>query len=178
MSEPETASASGDCAEDGRCAGTGRRDFLIDALRVGALALAAIGMAPDVSTAMPTRFITAAARHLKAVTYPIPAADGVQIDKDNEVILARAGKQVFAFVLACPHQNTALKWDADEKRFQCPKHKSRYRPDGTFIEGRATRGMDRYAVKASGASVVVDVDTVYQEDMDKSAWLQAVVTLP
>jgi Rieske Fe-S protein len=126
---------------------------------------------------MPTRFISAATRHRKDVTYPMPSADGVQIDKENEVILARWGNQVFAFVLACPHQNTALRWEADAKRFQCPKHKSKYRPDGTFIEGRATRSMDRYAVKLTGASVVVDVDTVYQEDMDKSTWLQAVVTL-
>ena len=33
MSEPETAPTAGDCADDARCAVTGRRDFLIDALR-------------------------------------------------------------------------------------------------------------------------------------------------
>ena len=94
------------------------------------------------------------------------------------MIVARTGKQVYAFVLACPHQNTALRWEADDKRFQCPKHKSKYRPDGTFIEGRATRSMDRYAVKLVGGSIVVNVDSVFQEDMEKPAWLQAVVTLP
>lgn len=174
----DSVTPSSHCAADGECELTGRRDFLMDALRAGALALAAIGLAPGAATAMPTRFITAAGRHRKDVTYPAPAAEGVQIDKQNEVILARTGKQVYAFVLACPHQNTALKWEADDKRFQCPKHKSKYRPDGTFIEGRATRSMDRYAVKLVGGSVVVDVDTVYQEDMEKPAWIQAVVTLP
>jgi len=111
-------------------------------------------------------------------TYPIPAADGVQIDKDNEVILARSGKSVYAFALACPHQNTALRWDAGNNRFQCPKHKSKYRPDGTFIEGRATRSMDRYAVRLVGSSVAVDVDKLYQEDTDLTQWQHAVVSLP
>ena len=108
----------------------------------------------------------------------MPAADGVQIDKPNEVILARSGKSVFAFALACPHQNTALRWDAGANHFQCPKHKSRYRPDGTFIEGRATRGMDRYAVRLVGSAVDVDVDKLYQENTDLAQWQQAVVTLP
>jgi Rieske Fe-S protein len=140
--------------------------------------MAAIGLAPASAHAMPLRWISALASTSKEKTYPIPAADGVQIDKENEVILSRVGKQVYAFALACPHQNTALRWEADDNRFQCPKHKSRYRPDGTFIEGRATRSMDRYPVKLAGNQIVVDIDKVLQEDMEKPAWLQAVVTLP
>ena len=166
--------------EDG-CAGCtlhDRRDFLLDALRAGAAALAAIGLAPAGADAMPLRWISALAARGEERTYPVPATDGVQIDKANEVILARSGKSVYAFALACPHQNTALRWDAGANRFQCPKHKSRYRPDGTFIEGRATRGMDRYAIRLAGNSVAVDVDKLYQENTDLAQWQQAVVTLP
>jgi Rieske Fe-S protein len=155
-----------------------RRDFLLDALRAGAAALAAIGLAPAGADAMPLRWISALAARGEERTYPVPATDGVQIDKANEVILARSGKSVYAFALACPHQNTALRWDAGANRFQCPKHKSRYRPDGTFIEGRATRGMDRYAIRLVGNSVAVDVDELYQENSDLAQWQQAVVTLP
>ena len=156
----------------------GRRNFLADALRAGAVALAAIGIAPSSADAMPLRWISALSSRSNDKSYAIPAADGVQIDKENEVILSRVGKQVYAFLLACPHQNTALRWDADGSRFQCPKHKSRYRADGTYIEGRATRSMDRYAVRLAGTAIVVDVDKVYQEDMEKGQWLQAVVVLP
>lgn len=160
------------------CAASGRRDFLLDALRAGAVALAAIGLAPSGASAMPLRWITALDSERQEKSYAVPAADGVQIDKDNEVILARTGKQVYAFALSCPHQNTALRWEAADNRFQCPKHHSRYRPDGSFIEGRATRGMDRYAVKLAGNAIVVDIDKLYQEDLDKATWLQSVVTLP
>ncbi|MEO7454971.1 MAG: Rieske (2Fe-2S) protein [Gemmatimonadaceae bacterium] len=168
---------SGDTCAMG-CAVTGRRDFLLDALRASAAALAAIGIAPSGANAMPLRFIAALASGPKDKSYAIPSADGVQIDKDNEVILSRVGKQVFAFALSCPHQNTALRWEQDDNRFQCPKHKSRYRADGTYIEGRATRSMDRLAIKLVGSAVVVDVDKLYQEDTDKAQWLQAFVTLP
>jgi Rieske Fe-S protein len=168
-------------APDDGCAGCAlhdRRDFLLDALRAGAAALAAIGLAPAGADAMPLRWISALTVRGEERTYPVPAGDGVQIDKANEVILARSGKSVYAFALACPHQNTALRWDAGNNRFQCPKHKSRYRPDGTFIEGRATRGMDRYAVRLVGSSIAVDVDKLYQENTDLAQWQQAVVTLP
>jgi Rieske Fe-S protein len=175
MTDMEPSASSDECAG---CTLHNRRDFLLDALRAGAAALAAIGMAPGAAEAMPLRWISAIAAKGEERTYPVPAADGVQIDKDNEVILARAGKSVYAFSLACPHQNTALRWDAGNNRFQCPKHKSKYRPDGTFIEGRATRGMDRYAVRLVGNSVAVDIDKLYQEDTDLTQSQHAVVSLP
>lgn len=160
------------------CDPVDRRDFLLNALRAGALALAAIGIAPSGAHAMPLRFITALGSTGRTKNYAVPSADGVQIDKDAEVIISRAGRNVYAFALSCPHQNTALKWDDSQHRFQCPKHKSRYRADGTFIEGRATRSMDRLAIHLSGGAIVVDPDALYQEDTDKALWQAAVVTLP
>jgi nitrite reductase/ring-hydroxylating ferredoxin subunit len=110
-------------------------------------------------------------------TYPIPAADGARIDRDAEVILVRWRGAVYAFALACPHQNTVLRWQPAESRFQCPKHKSKYRPDGSFIEGRATRGMDRYAIRREGGTVVVDLRTLHEQDEDAAGWAAAVVRL-
>lgn len=110
-------------------------------------------------------------------TYPIPATDGVAIDRDESVIVARVADKAYAFSLACPHQNTALRWDASNKRFQCPKHRSRYQPDGVFIEGRATRGLDRFAVKRSDDSLVVNLDALYQEDKHPTEWAAAFIPL-
>ena len=110
-------------------------------------------------------------------SYAIPAADGVAIDKEESVIVARFTGRVFAFSLACPHQNTALRWDAGNNRFQCPKHRSRYQPDGVFIEGRATRGLDRFAVKRADDHVVVNLDVLYQEDKNPTEWAAAFLLL-
>lgn len=165
-----------DVHDCGGCPIATRRDFLRDALGG---ALVAIGLAPvtglaDLAAALP------ATRGRGARTdkiYPIPAADGVAIDKDESVIIARAGNRVWAFSLACPHQNTAIRWQESEHRFQCPKHKSRYRPDGTFIEGRATRGLDRFAVRRDGNKVAVNLDLLYREDENPNEWASAFLEL-
>jgi nitrite reductase/ring-hydroxylating ferredoxin subunit len=163
--------SSADCAACGLM--TGRREFLRD-LAVAAAALAAVGADAG---AMPVHLLHAIAARDETVTYPMPTADGVYIDKKQDVIVARVGNQVFAFELACPHQNTALRWNPSAHRFQCPRHHSQYGPDGTFIEGRATRSMDRFGAKRDGANLVVDLDKVFEQDKDRAGWMGAVVTL-
>ena len=157
-----------------------RREFL----RAGALALASLGMlglGARTADAMP------AIREVSPLTsrtgdrhdekrYAIPTVDGASIDKDNNVIIARAAGKIYAFSLGCPHQNTSLRWSADDKQFMCPKHKSHYRPDGTFIDGRATRDMDRLAVRRDGQALVVEVDTLYQQDLNTAQWTAAFIT--
>jgi Rieske Fe-S protein len=103
--------------------------------------------------------------------------NGVQVDRDAEVILVRWDNTVHAFNLSCPHQRTALRWNDGEQRFQCPKHHSQYTPAGEFITGRATRGMDRFAVRLDAGNVIVDVETMYKQDDDPAAWSAAVVRI-
>jgi Rieske Fe-S protein len=133
-----------------------RRDFLRSLLAMGAVFVSGVGPRAE-------------------KTYPIPAADGVSIDKDESVIVARFEGKAYAFSLACPHQNTALRWDASKQRFQCPKHRSRYQPDGVFIDGRATRGLDRFAVKRTDESLVVNLDALYEQDKHPAEWAAAFV---
>lgn len=139
--------------------------------------LVALGIPAAAAHALPVRFVRAVTMSGTERAYAIPAADGVEIDKDESVIVARAQGLAYAFSLACPHQNTALRWDADAKRFQCPKHHSRYEPDGTFIEGRATRSMDRFAVRTDAGKLMVDLDRLFREDEDPAAWKAAFVKL-
>jgi Rieske Fe-S protein len=77
----------------------------------------------------------------------------------------------------CPHQNTALRWYAQDGQFQCPKHHSHYRRDGVFISGRATRSMDRFGIRRDGANVVVDVDKFYRQDQNAAEWDSAFLAL-
>jgi Rieske Fe-S protein len=109
--------------------------------------------------------------------YPIPAQDGATVDRANQVILVRSQGNACAFALSCPHQNTALKWLGDQERFQCPKHQSKYTPEGVFISGRATRNMDRLPIRVDGSRLLVDVDRVYESDKDPSGWAGATVRL-
>jgi nitrite reductase/ring-hydroxylating ferredoxin subunit len=109
--------------------------------------------------------------------YPLPATDGVTIDRDAQVILVRHQGRVYAFALACPHENTALRWRQQDVRFQCPRHESKYQPDGTFISGRATRNMDRFAVRREGDTIVVDLNSWFRSDRHAEQWAAAVVVV-
>jgi nitrite reductase/ring-hydroxylating ferredoxin subunit len=142
-------------------------------------ALVAVGASRATALAMPLDFIEGAPRGAQTVSYTIPAADGAQIDKKNEVILVRWQGTVYAFNLSCPHQNTALKWDDADHQFQCPKHHSRFEPSGDYIpnSGRATRNMDRFAIARAGNNVTVDVDKLFQEDSDGPEWTAALVKI-
>ena len=145
-------------------AADGRRDFLkrATALVSGALAVT-LGRPLGASGA--------------DLTYPVPAADGATIDRDNGVIIVRSQGKVFAFNLSCPHENAAVRWKPAVNRFECSRHDSRYDPGGVYTSGRATRNMDRFAVKRSGDTVVVDVSRLIQSDTQKAQWESAAITL-
>jgi len=152
-----------------------RREFIRNLGLSVAAALASAGIAGKAGAAVPLDVIEGM-RVTEKIRYPVPAADGVSIDKKNEVILVRWQGSMYAFNLSCPHQNTALRWEESQHRFKCPKHKSRYEPSGTFVDGRATRGMDRFTIAMDGAGFVsVDVGAMHKQDQDAAGWNAATV---
>ncbi|MGH7526490.1 MAG: ubiquinol-cytochrome c reductase iron-sulfur subunit [Gemmatimonadales bacterium] len=173
--QPDHQQASPPCALCGIFgAAPSRRDFLREAASLVACA-AALGVAPGNSLQFSVSLTTALRLVGGEAVYPIPQQDGATIDRDREVILVRYQNRVYAFGLSCPHQRTALRWQDEERRFQCPKHKSTFQMDGTFLSGRATRSMDRRGIRREGDTVVVDLSTLFQEDKDPERWGQAVV---
>ncbi len=169
VSLPGASSATGEGV-------TSRRDFLAEAVSVVACA-AALGTLPGTAFGLPIRFTTALGVLGGEAVYPIPQQDGATIDREREVILVRSQNQIYGFGLSCPHQRTALRWQEEERRFQCPKHKSTFQLDGAFLAGRATRSLDRYPIRREGDTVVVDLATLLREDKDRERWLEAVVQL-
>ena len=154
------------------CAGRSRRSFL---LRVtGAVAGAAV--CEEWARMLGTSGVlhaNGASAGPSSKSYPLPAKDGVTIDDKDQVILVRWQQKVYAFPLSCPHENTALKWRQKDGRFQCPKHESKYKPDGTFMSGRATRNMDRFAVTRNGETVVVNLEMWFESDKQPGEWAAA-----
>lgn len=139
-----------------------RRDFL--------QILAALGLA-----ALPVVFADGVVEAAGEQKYPFPASDSVTIDRKQQVIIVRSQGHVYAFNLSCPHENTALKWLPKDNRFQCPKHESKYQPNGTFISGRATRNMDRLAIRREGDSLIVDLSHIVKSDTDAPGWAAATI---
>ncbi len=127
--------------------------------------LIALGLAPDTAIAFVTGTQSGNERR-----YPIPATDGVTVDRDAALMLVRMQGKVIALSMVCPHENAAVKWLPKDGRFQCTKHDSKYTPDGTYMSGRATRNMDRYPIKKDGNSVVVDMSGVFRSDQNGAGW--------
>jgi nitrite reductase/ring-hydroxylating ferredoxin subunit len=154
---------------------TTRREFICRSCAV--LTLAGVGLSTAKLAALPIAPIEGRGAATDR-RYPIPSTDSVNIDHQTQVIIVRAAGHAFAFNLACPHENAAVKWVANDHRFQCTKHDSRYQPDGEHISGRATRNMDRFAVKRDGAELVVDLEHLIRSDQDAAGWAAATVALP
>lgn len=165
------------CTECPIAESVARRAFLQDLAARALGILVALGAVASDAKALPVHFVSALEARGDERGYPVPAADGAVIDREESVIITRWQGFAYAFSLACPHQNTALKWEQDNARFQCPKHHSKYRPDGSFIEGRATRGMDRFAIRRDGDKLFVDLDKLYRQNEDAAEWKAAVVQL-
>jgi nitrite reductase/ring-hydroxylating ferredoxin subunit len=109
--------------------------------------------------------------------YPLPAADGAIFDSSAQVFLVRHDGRIFAVSPSCPHQHAAVRWTPNTGRFQCSKHDSRYAPDGRYVSGRSTRSLDRFPIRREGASVLVDVTSVWRADADAAEWSAATVPI-
>src|SRR6185312_10291460 len=103
-------------------------------------------------------------------SYAIPAGDGVNVDRGAQVLLARYQGYLYAFSLACPHQQAVVEWLPRDHRFQCTKHGSRYTPQGVYMSGRATRNLDRFAIRKDAAQAIVSLTLWFQSDKDPAGW--------
>ena len=149
-----------------------RREF-IQTIGCFAGALAAVGVSADALAAPVAMVESSQAGDDK--TYPMPAADGVSVDRAAQVILVRSNGHVYAFALSCPHQNAAVKWVPQHNQFECTKHDSHYTADGTHVSGRATRNMDRMPIRKEGNMIHVDTAHVFESDKDAAGWNAATV---
>ncbi len=152
-----------------------RREFLKSTGCFG-VAVALLGLSSRDVSALPIG-LTEGTQNGGERQYPIPATDGVNIDRQAQLIVVRFNGYAYIFALSCPHQNNALKWVQKDRRFHCTKHDSQYQPDGLYTSGRATRNMDRYAIRREGDSIFADLHHWFQSDKDPKGWAAATIAL-
>ena len=99
----------------------------------------------------------------KVYVVPYPKAD---IDKAAQVyastVVAGMEQGYVALYQKCPHLGCRVPWCQTSQWFECPCHGSKYNRVGEKTGGPAPRGMDRFPLEVSGASVVVDTGTIVQ----------------
>jgi Rieske Fe-S protein len=172
---PDAGAPVAGSPDDGPCgADGGRRAFLRDGLAAVAALMAVGGHAIPLEALTLTR---ARGRRIDEdlLQYPLPTTDGATIDARNKVILVRYRGAIHAFSLECPHRGTMVQWQPDRNRFYCPKHKSTFQPEGTLIQGKAERNLDRYTVRIEEGKVIVDRGTLIKSSADAAGWAAAAV---
>lgn len=174
--EHSPSAASGRATEDAHTAcgdacaqGSDRRTFLRDGLLAVAALTAVAGSAAPLH-ALGRTLATGIVGAGDTVRYDIPSVDGATIDRANRLVLVRYQGMVHAFSLECPHKGTMITWQAKEQRFFCPKHKSTFKPEGSRIQGKAPRHLDRFAVRLDAGQVIVDTATLIDAEKDAPAW--------
>jgi Rieske Fe-S protein len=78
--------------------------------------------------------------------------DSAIVDAEGETLAAYRAPdgELFAVSNVCPHMGCKVHWNSVETSWDCPCHGSRFRPDGTVIEGPALHGLKRKHADALG----------------------------
>jgi cytochrome b6-f complex iron-sulfur subunit len=71
-----------------------------------------------------------------------------------------AGGGFMALYQRCVHLGCRVPWCATAQWWECPCHGSKYNQAGEYKEGPAPRGLDRFAIQASGSQIVVDTSKI------------------
>jgi Rieske Fe-S protein len=153
-----------------------RREFLQSAGCLG-IAVAVLGLSSEASGLPVSLAEGSQSQSAGERRYPIPAGDGVTVDRAAQLIVVRLAGHLYVFALSCPHENNAVKWLPKDHRFQCTKHDSQYQPDGVHTSGRSTRNLDRYVIRRDGDAVVVDLHRWIQSDKDPAGWAAASIAV-
>jgi nitrite reductase/ring-hydroxylating ferredoxin subunit len=160
------------------CAGAdGRRDFLKHAAALVAGALAGVGGGAARASALAVTAGQAISKAGTELTYTLPAGDGATVDRDNRVVIARVQNTVVALSLKCPHTGGELRWKPPVNRYECSRHDSMFEPPGAYISGKAKRNMDRFGLKRSGETVVVNTAQRIRSDTQRAQWDAATLTV-
>ena len=144
MTEPVKTGNEGNTPH-GQDAGTNRRDFLNE-IAFSALGIAAIGSAvvtyrylsPNVLFEPPTTF-----RAGSPDLYPV---NSVTFLPDQQVYIVRMESGFYAVSAVCTHLGCITQWKPDLNQIACPCHGSKFKPEGTKIEGPAPRPLPHFQI--------------------------------
>ena len=138
-----------------------RRDFLNRGWKAGIVMIGAAGMwtSWDVLKPLP-------GQGLGGVVATLPAADvpesSVEYVRSAQTYLTRVDDEIIALWQKCPHLGCRVAWCENSGEFECACHGSRFNRKGEVRSGPSPRGMDSFAVNATGDLVEVDTGVIIE----------------
>jgi cytochrome b6-f complex iron-sulfur subunit len=122
-----------------------RRDFFNE-IALAALGIAGLGasvvtyryFSPNVLFEPPSAF-----RAGNPDQYPV---DSVSYLEDQQVYIVRTKDGFFAVSAVCTHLGCITQWKPEANQIACPCHGSKFRRDGSKVEGPAPRPLPHFAI--------------------------------
>jgi len=74
----------------------------------------------------------------------------VELDGAKRAVYRSEDNALLVLSPVCPHLKCHVHWNAAETSWDCPCHGSRFRPDGSIIEGPALQPLQRLALAGDG----------------------------
>jgi cytochrome b6-f complex iron-sulfur subunit len=145
VSEADKADQGNEPLKPGETPELTRRDFLSE-ISIAALGVAGLGsvvvtyqyFSPNVLFEPPTTF--------RAGTPGLYPVDTVTYLQDQQAYIVRTKDGFYAVSAVCTHLGCITQWKPEADQIACPCHGSKFKRDGTKIEGPAPRPLPHYAI--------------------------------
>jgi nitrite reductase/ring-hydroxylating ferredoxin subunit len=145
MSDTKHPSSAGETPVEQRGNGITRRDFLNE-VTLGALGIAGLG-----SVAVTYQYFSPNVLFEPSMTFRAGSPDlypdnSVSFLQDQQVYIVRMAEGFYAVSAVCTHLGCITQWKPDLGIIACPCHGSKFKRDGTKIEGPAPRPLPHFAI--------------------------------
>ena len=141
-----------------------RRDFLNE-ITLGALGIAGLGSAALTYQYFSPNVLFEPSTTFRAGNPDLYPVNSVTFLQDQQVYIVRTPEGFFAVSAVCTHLGCVTQWKAEANQIACPCHGSKFKSDGTKVEGPAPRPLPHFLITLSpDGELVVDKMEMIKSD--------------
>jgi cytochrome b6-f complex iron-sulfur subunit len=141
-----------------------RRDFLND-VAAGALGVAGLGAMVVTYRFLSPNALFEPSTHFRAGNPDLYPVNSVTFNQDQQVYIVRTLEGFYAVSAVCTHLGCITQWKPDANMIACPCHGSKFKSDGTKVEGPAPRSLPHFGITLTpdGELLVDKMETIKPE---------------
>ncbi len=161
MSKPEESSTGPESQKLQAETGLSRRDFFNE-VALGALGIAGLGAAVVTYRFLSPNVLFEPSTTFRAGSPDLFPVNSVTYLQDQQVYIVRTAEGFYAVSAVCTHLGCITQWKPEAGQIACPCHGSKFKPDGTKVEGPAPRSLPHFSITltADGELRVDKLETV------------------
>jgi cytochrome b6-f complex iron-sulfur subunit len=141
-----------------------RRDFLND-VAAGALGIAGLGAMVVTYRYLSPNALFEPSTTFRAGNPDLYPVNSVTFNQDQQVYIVRTQEGFYAVSAVCTHLGCITQWKPDANMIACPCHGSKFKSDGTKVEGPAPRSLPHFGITLTpdGELLVDKMETIKPE---------------